>query len=169
LQPLSKAYAILRAVASHQGWHGSCSIPLVSNSDEFLKGKNMLEVSEIAKNMIKDFMKEKGQQKPVRIVFTQSECDQPAMGLALSEAQEQDNVFDLGDISFVVEGPLCDMAGPFQIDSVETLSGLQLYVSSSIAESTVHMAEDPDSCKAYCMTCTCQDDDPLEGLSLHGE
>jgi Fe-S cluster assembly iron-binding protein IscA len=130
------------------------------------KGDNMLEVSEEAKNMVKDFMEEKGEKKPVRIVLTTSECDQPAVGLALSELQEGDNVFDFEDVSFVMDGPFCDMAAPIQIDSVETLSGIQLHISCSIAENTCHMAEDPDSCQAYCMTCTCQDEDPLAGLTL---
>ncbi len=126
----------------------------------------MLEVSEKAKEMARGFLKETGEQRPIRVVFTTSECDQPALGMALSESQEGDKVFDFEGVSFVVDGQSYDMAAPIQVDLAETPSGTQLYISCSIAENTCHIAEEPDSCRCYCMTCTCQDEDPLAGLSL---
>ncbi len=126
----------------------------------------MFKVSEKAKEMARDFVKEAGEQRPIRIVFTTSECDQPTLGMALSESQEGDKVFDFEGVSFVVDGQLCDMAAPIEVDLAETLAGTQLCISCSIAENTCHIAEDPDSCQTFCMTCTCQDEDPLAGLSL---
>jgi Fe-S cluster assembly iron-binding protein IscA len=124
----------------------------------------MFEVSEKAREIVRGFLKETGEQRPIRIVFTISECDQPALGMVLSESQEGDKVFDCGGVSFVVDGQLYDMAAPIQVDLAETLAGTQLCISCSIAENTCHIAEEPDSCQAYCMTCTCQDEDPLAGL-----
>jgi len=126
----------------------------------------MFKVSEKAREMARGFLKEAGEQRPIRIVFTTSECDQPALGMALSESQEGDKVFDFDGVSFVVDGQLYDMAAPIQVDLAETLAGTQLYISCTIAENTCHIAKEPDSCRSYCMTCTCQDDDPLAGLSL---
>lgn len=125
----------------------------------------MFEVSKKATRMVTEFVEEKGEQKPVRIVFTTTECDQPAIGLALSEAQEGDKVLDFEGVSFVVDGQLWDMVVPIQIDLVETPLGTQLYISCSIAENTCLLAEEPDTCRTYCMTCTCQSQDPLAGLS----
>ncbi len=126
----------------------------------------MLEVSEEAIDMVVGFLKDTGEQGPIRIVLTTTECDQPGIGMALSESQEGDKVFDYQGVSFVVDEQLYDMAAPIQVDLEDTMAGTQLCVSSSIAENTCLIAEDPDSCRTYCMTCTCQDEDPLAGLSL---
>jgi Fe-S cluster assembly iron-binding protein IscA len=132
-----------------------------------LKGGEMFEVSEKARQMARGFLKETGEQRPIRIVFTTTECDQPALGMALSESQEGDEAFDCEGVSFIVDGQLYQMAAPIQIDLAETPAGTQLCISCSIAENTCHIAQEPDSCRAYCMTCTCQDEDPLAGLVLH--
>ncbi len=117
--------------------------------------------------MVRGFLKETEAQRPIRIVFTTSQCDQPALGLALSEAQEGDKILDYEGVSFVVDRQLYGIAAPIQVDLAETFAGdVQIYISSSIAENTCHIAEDPDSCRCYCTTCTCQDEDPLAGLSL---
>ena len=127
----------------------------------------MFKVSEKAREMARGFLKEAGEQRPIRIVFTTSECDQPALGLALSEAQEGDKIFDYEGVSFVVDRQVYDIAAPIQVDLAETLAGeTQVHISCNIAENTCHIAEDLDSCRSYCMTCTCQDEDPLAGLSL---
>jgi Fe-S cluster assembly iron-binding protein IscA len=126
----------------------------------------MFEVSDQAIEMVREFLKESGEKGPIRMVFTTSECDQPAMGMALDASQEGDQVFDMGGISFVVDGQTCDMSAPIHIDLADTLAGTQFWISCSLAENTCLIAEAPDACKAYCMTCTCQNDDPLAGLSL---
>ncbi len=126
----------------------------------------MVEVSENAIEMVKDFLKNVERQWPVRLVFTQSECDQPAIGMTLSESQDGDKTFDCGGVQFVVEGPLYDMAAPIQVDLEETPSGTQFLVSCGITENTCTLAEQPDACQTYCMTCTCQGDDPLAGLPI---
>jgi Fe-S cluster assembly iron-binding protein IscA len=127
----------------------------------------MFEISQKAREMVRGFLKETEAQRPIRVVFTTSECDQPALGLALSEAQEGDRIFDYEGVSFVVDQKLYDIAAPIQVDLAETLAGeTQVHISCNIAENTCHIAEDPNSCQSYCMTCTCQDEDPLAGLSL---
>lgn len=128
----------------------------------------MFEISEKAKVMVRNFFTETGVQKPIRVVFTTSECDQPALGMALSEFQEGDKVFDYGSGgTFVVDQQLYDIAAPIQVDLAETLIGeTMLHISCQIAENTCIIAEEPDSCRSYCMSCTCQDEDPLAGLSL---
>jgi len=125
----------------------------------------MVEISANAIEMIMDFLKKAKVQKPIRIVSTTTECDQPALGMALSEVQEADEIFDYDGVSFVVNRQLCDMAAPFEVDLAETPAGTQLAISCTIAENTCEIAHDPDSCRTYCTTCTCQDEDPLAGLS----
>ena len=125
----------------------------------------MFEVSKKARELITAFIEEKGEEKSVRMVCTTTECNQPAVGLALSELQEGDKVFNFNGVSFIVDGQLCDMVTPVYIDVVETLSGNQLSISCGIAENACLLAEEPEACRTYCMTCTCQDQDPLTGLS----
>jgi Fe-S cluster assembly iron-binding protein IscA len=126
----------------------------------------MFEISENAREMIMDFLKKTDVQKPIRIVFTTTECDQPALGMALSELQEADEILDYEGVSFLVNRQLYDIAAPFKVDLAETPAGTQLAISCTVAESTCEIADDPDSCRSYCMTCTCQDEDPIAGLSL---
>jgi len=126
----------------------------------------MFEISENAREMIMDLLRKTEVQKPIRIVFTTTECDQPALGMALSERQEADEIFDYEGVSFVANRQLCGMAAPFKVDLAEMPAGTQLAISCTIAENTCEVADDPDSCRTYCMTCTCQDEDPLAGLSL---
>lgn len=133
-----------------------------------LKGEGMFEISEEAQAMVKDFFAEAGGQKPIRILFTTSACDQPALGMALSDFEEGDKVFDYSSGgAFVVEQRLYDMAAPIQVGLAQTLTGeTMLHISCQIAENTCTISENPDSCRSYCMGCTCQDEDPLAGLSL---
>jgi len=126
----------------------------------------MFDVSDQAIEKAKAFLKERGGKAPIRMVFTTSECDQPVMAMALDAVEEGDRVFDIGGILFVMDGQTCDLSAPIQIDVADTLAGPQFLVSCTLAENTCLIAEAPDACKAYCMTCTCQDDDPLAGLSL---
>ncbi len=128
----------------------------------------MFEISEKAKEIVKNFLTTTGVQRPIRIVFTTSECDQPALGMAPSEFQEGDKVFDYGSSGvFVVDQQLYDMTAPIQVDLAETLIGKTvLHIVCQLTENTCIIAEEPDSCLSYCMSCTCQDEDPLAGLSL---
>jgi len=128
----------------------------------------MFEISEKAKEMVRNFFTETGVQKPIRVVFITSECDQPALGMALSDFQEGDKVFDYGNgVAFVADQQLYDMVAPIKVDLAETLIGETMFhVCCQIAENTCIIAEEPNSCRSYCTGCTCQDDDPLAGLSL---
>jgi len=128
----------------------------------------MFEISEKAKEMVRSFFTETGVQKPIRVVLTTSECNQPALGMAPSEFQEGDKIFDYGSgVAFVVDQQLYDMAAPIEVDLTETLTGeTVLHISCQIAENTCIIAEEPNSCRSYCVSCTCQYEDPLAGLSL---
>ena len=109
----------------------------------------MFEVSEKAKEMVKEFLKDRPM-SPVRIMPSIGGWGTPSLAMALDESQESDEVFDEHGLSFVVDRQLFEMAKPIRIDFTMTYKGGEFAIYSSILENTCSLAEDIHSCQSSC-------------------
>jgi Fe-S cluster assembly iron-binding protein IscA len=92
----------------------------------------MFEVSETAREMVKEFFKE-NEQSPIRIIAG-SGCCSPSLGMALDKPQEDDEVFDDDGITYVINKELFERAKPICVDFVNTEMGSGFTISSSITQ-----------------------------------
>lgn len=56
------------------------------------------------------------QKSPIRIYLNKGSCCGPALTLALDDAREEDEVYDLNGYTFVVEKQLDALASPITVD-----------------------------------------------------
>ncbi|MCP4577785.1 MAG: iron-sulfur cluster assembly accessory protein [Deltaproteobacteria bacterium] len=105
----------------------------------------MLEITEKASEMIKDFLKDRDEIQTIRIVLSQGGCSGPSLGMALDESRDDDREFDDRGIKFVIENSLYEQVKPIKVD----------YVSSHMGSGfnfTSNMPVQPSSC---CSSCSC--------------
>ena len=105
----------------------------------------MLEITEKASEMIKDFLKDREGPPPIRIMLSQGGCSGPALGLALDESKENDQEFEDRGIKFVIENSLYDRVKPISIDYVTSEMGSGFDLKSNLPVM-------PSSCGS---SCTC--------------
>jgi iron-sulfur cluster assembly protein len=105
----------------------------------------MLEITEKASEMIKDFLKDRDEIQAIRIILSQGGCSGPSLGMAMDESRDDDREFDDRGIKFVVEKSLYERVKPIKVDylSSHTGSGFNL---------TSNMPVQPSSC---CSACSC--------------
>lgn len=87
----------------------------------------MFEISEIAKQQIADYFKDK-EIVPLRIFLNQGGCGGPSLALALDEVTETDTSFEIDGITYVVDSTLMEQAKPIKIDFM----GMGFNISSSL-------------------------------------
>ena len=63
----------------------------------------MLEVTDKAVEMIKDYMKKNNMDSPLRVYMSPGGWSGPAFGLALDEPKEADEVFKIQDMTFLID------------------------------------------------------------------
>ena len=106
----------------------------------------MFEVTEKASDMIKDFLKDKNEFPPIRLMLSQGGWSGPSLGLALDELKDDDESFGDRGLTFVVEKDFYEKIKPVKVDYVETPMGAGFDISSNM--------EKPEStCGSSCSSC----------------
>jgi iron-sulfur cluster assembly protein len=91
----------------------------------------MLEVSEKASEMIKEFLKTQEEPHTIRI-HVHAGCGGPALGMALDDLQDSDLQFSEKGIDFLIEKDLFEDAKPIHIDFIETEQGSGFKLTSNL-------------------------------------
>ena len=92
----------------------------------------MFEVSETAREMVKEFFKDK-ELSPIRIIAGGGCCG-PSLGMALDQPGEDDEVFNDDGITYVIDKELFERAKPICVDFVSTDMGSGFTISSSMTQ-----------------------------------
>ena len=92
----------------------------------------MFTVTEKALEAIKDFIKEKKMDSAVRITLSIG-WSGPALGMALDEPGNNDEVFEEKGTKFVIDKDIFNQAKPINVDFVETPQGLGFRLTSSLS------------------------------------
>ncbi len=93
----------------------------------------MFEVSEKAKDMIKQILESKQETLPVRLAYSEGGCAGPSLGMSLDEAKKEDKVFEKDDITYVINEQLFELAKPINIDFVTTPNGSGFSITSNVS------------------------------------
>ncbi len=94
----------------------------------------MLEVTEKASEMIKDFLKDKDVYPPIRLMLSQGGWSGPSLGLALDELKDDDESFDDRGLKFVVEKGFYEQIKPIKVDYIESAMGAGFNITSNMAK-----------------------------------
>ena len=106
----------------------------------------MFEVTEKASDMIKDFLKDKDEFPPIRLMLSQGGWSGPSLGLALDELKDDDKSFDDRGLTFVMEENFYEKIKPVKVDYVDTPMGAGFNISSN-------MPKPESSCGSSCSSC----------------
>ena len=93
----------------------------------------MFEVTEKATEMIREFLKDREEIPPIRIVLSQGGWAGPSLGMALDEPRENDEVFDSDGITYVIDKGLLDQVKPIKVDFVDSAFGSGFSIQSNLA------------------------------------
>jgi iron-sulfur cluster assembly protein len=91
----------------------------------------MFTVTDKALEVIKDFIKEKKADSAVRITLSMG-CSGPALGMALDEPVNTDEVFEEKGTKFVIDKDVYNQAKPINVDFVDTPHGSGFKIDSSL-------------------------------------
>jgi iron-sulfur cluster assembly protein len=78
----------------------------------------MVSLTDAARAELDNYFADK-QKAPIRVYLNKGSCCGPSLTLALDEAREEDEVFDLGGYTFVVEKELMTLATPITVDMTD--------------------------------------------------
>lgn len=78
----------------------------------------MVSLSDTARAELDNYFADK-EKSPIRVFLNKGGCCGAALALALDDAQEGDDIFDLDGYTFVVEKELSALAGPISVDMSE--------------------------------------------------
>lgn len=78
----------------------------------------MVSLSDTARAELDNYFADK-EKSPIRVFLNKGGCCGASLALALDDAQEGDEVFDLNGYTFVVEKELSALAGPISVDMTE--------------------------------------------------
>jgi iron-sulfur cluster assembly protein len=106
----------------------------------------MLEITEKASEMIKDFLKDKDEVQAIRIMLSQGGCSGPALGMALDKSRSDDREFEDRGIKFVIEKSLYERVKPIKIDYVSSDMGSGFNITSNLPV-------EPSSCGSSSCSC----------------
>src|SRR5271157_3552004 len=96
-------------------------------------GYLMFTVTEKALEIIKDFIKEKKADSAVRITLSMG-CSGPALGMALDDPGNNDEVFEEKGTKFVIEKDIYNQAKPINVDFIDTPHGSGFKLTSSLSQ-----------------------------------
>jgi iron-sulfur cluster assembly protein len=103
----------------------------------------MLTVTDKASEVIRDFLKDKKADAPIRILLNMG-CSGPSLGMALDENRDEaDELISVGSTMFVIEKDLLNRVKPINIDFITTPQGAGFKLTSSLPEG------------GGCGSCTC--------------
>ncbi len=75
----------------------------------------MFEITEAAQEQIADFFKEK-EVKPIRIFLYDGGCSGPQIAMGLDEKRENDTIYDVAGIEYVIDKDFLEKAQPISVD-----------------------------------------------------
>ena len=93
----------------------------------------MFEVTQNASEKIKELLKDKDNIPGIRIALSQGGWSGPSLGLALDEPQDNDEVFNDRDLTYIVEKGLYELVKPIKVDYVNTYMGTGFDISSTLS------------------------------------
>jgi iron-sulfur cluster assembly protein len=105
----------------------------------------MLQVTEKADEMLKDFFKDREGTPYLRIFLSQGGWSGPSLGMALDEPREEDEVIKDNGITYLIEKQLFEQVKPINIDFVSTAMGSGFSISSNL--------KTDGGCGSSCSTC----------------
>jgi iron-sulfur cluster assembly accessory protein len=91
----------------------------------------MFTVTEKANEMIKDFMKNRTEGLPIRVMVFEGGCSGTSLGMALDEQKQDDHVFEDNGLKFVINQDLLSEIQPVTVDFIETPHGSGFKLSSN--------------------------------------
>ena len=103
----------------------------------------MLEVTEKASEKLKEYLEDRELESAIRIFVSQIGWGGPSLGMALDEPNEQDQVFELAGVTYLVNGTLLNQVRPIKVDYVEDAHCSGFSITSTLSK--------PDSCGS----CSC--------------
>ena len=92
----------------------------------------MFEVTQEASDRIRQFLKEQGDPKPIRILVTDGGWRGAYLVMALDDQKENDEVFTDRGVTFLVEKGLLERAKPIRIDYVQSTLGAGYILESQL-------------------------------------
>ena len=92
----------------------------------------MLEVTDKAIEMIKDFLKDRETPHSIRIVMSAG-CGGPSLGMALDEPLASDEVIEDNGLTFLIDKILLEEAKPIHVDFVTTPNGSGFKLTSPLS------------------------------------
>ena len=92
----------------------------------------MLEITEKASEMIKDFLKDREEIPAIRIMLSQGGWSGPSLGMALDESRNDDEIFDDRGLTYVIEKSLYENVKPIRVDYVASAMGAGFNIASSM-------------------------------------
>ena len=104
----------------------------------------MLTVTEKANEMIMDFLKAQKDPSYIRVFLSEGGWAGPALGMALDEPGENDEIIKDNGVTYLVDKNLLEQAKPISVDFVSTEQGSGFSISSNLPKG--------DSCSS-CTTC----------------
>ena len=105
----------------------------------------MLQVTEKAVEMIKDFLKDRGEEHIIRLMMNEGGWSGPSLGMALDEPRDGDEIFKENGITFLINKEMFELVKPITVDFISTPRGSGFKVSSSL--------ETGSSCGKSCSSC----------------
>lgn len=92
----------------------------------------MLEVTEKATEKVKEFFKSRDTVSPLRIFVAGVACSGPQLGMALDEANDNDEKIETDGFTYVVERQLLEDAKPIKVDFITTDQGEGFIITSNL-------------------------------------
>jgi iron-sulfur cluster assembly protein len=92
----------------------------------------MMEITEKAIEMTKDFLKDRDKTQAIRIMLSQGGCSGPSLGMALDESRDDDREFEDRGIKFVIEKSLYERVKPIKVDYVNSPMGSGFKITSNL-------------------------------------
>jgi iron-sulfur cluster assembly protein len=76
-------------------------------------------IADDAMEKLKEYLTQNNIESPLRIALMQGGCSGPALGLALDERKENDEVFMKKDLTFLVEKGLLNLCGSVSVEYID--------------------------------------------------
>jgi iron-sulfur cluster assembly protein len=104
----------------------------------------MFSVTQKAGEMLEEFFKGRKEARSIRVLLQGGGCSGSSLGLALDESTPNDEVFEHGGISYVVEKGLLQQVQPIVLEYLETPQGSGFQLQSNLPK---------ESCCSSCSGC----------------
>jgi iron-sulfur cluster assembly accessory protein len=91
----------------------------------------MIEVTELAHDRLQEYLAQNNISSPIRLMLMQGGCSGSALGLAIDEPQENDEVVTLKDLTFLIEDSLLQQLGEISIDYTDAGARTGFSITSS--------------------------------------